>query len=414
MKFILRMGIAVTLLFLIFSFQTRASFSDIQSHKYKKAIEFLQEQGIFKGYPDFTFRPEALMTRAEVVTVLIAQQYKELTPKNCFTDVQATAWYSLYVCKAQELGITKGYSNGSFQPGKTVSFTEALVMLQRAYKISIEIAEGPPWFLESVRSASAMNIIPLDVDGFGMPFTRGQMADMLTRFLKFQEGKLDEYLISFENSIGLTYESIASMQDYREYWKATIRTPSEATEMEFSRMGGKREVAYAFFEEFKNFYGLKDPQNELVVISGGNALEPVEAQEDITFHQRYRGIPVEDARAEVEIDYGTIVHVTATLLPNLDVKITPEITQVQAEKAALESTSGLYPNTTFLIDNETALGHTKLVIFHEGIYRRDKKYPTRLAWKMHVKRIDANPPSFFVFVDAETGSILAVKYFGLL
>lgn len=180
------------------AFAAHITFSDIENHKYKAAIEFLQRNHVVNGYDDGTFRPDAEINRAELLTIIIGQNYSDLRPKRCFPDVKWSAWYSKFVCKGKELGIVSGYKDGTFQPNKNVNFVEALTVLLRAYKIPVDTA-GKVWYEDSLRQGREMNIIPPDIKSNDAEITRGQMAEIMMRFmiqLVYDEslcsGKLDE------------------------------------------------------------------------------------------------------------------------------------------------------------------------------------------------------------------------------
>ncbi|PJE63211.1 hypothetical protein COU88_00720, partial [Candidatus Roizmanbacteria bacterium CG10_big_fil_rev_8_21_14_0_10_39_6] len=171
-----------------------AAFPDTEGHRYEEAIDFLFERGIVAGYPDGTFGPDNTLNRAELLTIIMGSRFENLPAKSCFTDIGRRKWFAPYVCKALELGYISGYPDGKYRPGQDANLVEALIIMQRAFDIDVNTTDGPYWFEESVRTASGMNIIPNDGLHFAMYITRGQMAEMMTRMIKFQEGTLDEYL----------------------------------------------------------------------------------------------------------------------------------------------------------------------------------------------------------------------------
>jgi len=52
-----------------------------------------------------------------------------------------------------------------------------------------------------------MNFIPLDFFEFNQKMNRGQMADLITRIMKSEEGVLDDYLGDLKN-ITIEYEDL--------------------------------------------------------------------------------------------------------------------------------------------------------------------------------------------------------------
>ncbi|PIQ77384.1 hypothetical protein COV82_04710 [Candidatus Peregrinibacteria bacterium CG11_big_fil_rev_8_21_14_0_20_46_8] len=194
-----------------------AAFPDTTGHKYREAIDFVQSRGIVDGYPDGTYRPDKTMNRAEMLTIIVGSRFENLQGADCFPDVKRADWFAPFVCKGKELGVVVGYPDGTFQPARTVTFVEALIMLQRAYDIPVN-TDGV-WYEDSVRKASAANIIPLDVAAFDMPFTRGHMAELTTRLLKEREGNLEEYLDD-KIDFAVSYEDIQNGVNVEREWSA--------------------------------------------------------------------------------------------------------------------------------------------------------------------------------------------------
>lgn len=184
--------------------------SDIQNHDYKEAIEFISSRDIVQGYSDGTYKPDQTINRAELLKVvlesnLVTDYLETFSSQECFSDVPANSWFTKYVCAAKEEEIVQGYEDGTFRPEKAVSFVEALKIMTIAYGLPYP-ASSEAWYKESVNDASEKQIIPPDTIAFDQPFTRGQMAEMLARLIKFNEGTLDEYLEEDETS--LTFEDI--------------------------------------------------------------------------------------------------------------------------------------------------------------------------------------------------------------
>jgi len=190
-----------------------AAFSDVpNSHRYFDAISFVNSEGIVQGYDDGTYKPEIPLNRAEMLKIIVESKYtpSEFDPfmnQPCFNDIDPTQWYTKYVCFAKDQGIVQGYSDGSFKPAQIVNFVEALKITEKGYG-SIA-TEGTPWYKNYVDEASADNLIPLDVTAFNNYFTRGQMAEMITRFVKEGDGSLDTYLGDISGIVN-DYNTIAS------------------------------------------------------------------------------------------------------------------------------------------------------------------------------------------------------------
>jgi hypothetical protein len=85
------------------------------------------------GYGDYTFRPDAKVTRAEIVTMIIkAAKYKINTNTTAPTDLSSSHWAYDYIMTAKRLGIMNGYANGTFVPNGYATRAEACKMILRS------------------------------------------------------------------------------------------------------------------------------------------------------------------------------------------------------------------------------------------------------------------------------------------
>jgi hypothetical protein len=184
---------------------------DVPEHKYADAIFFIYNNGIVQGYEDGSYKPDQNINRAELLKIVVESKYNNefeaYQNMNCFSDVYSDAWYAKYVCFAQDMNLVEGYNDGSFRPANNINFVEALkiVMIGMGY----DYEAGYPWYRNIVEMASENNFIPLDIDMFDDMLKRGQMAEMITRIMKYQAGELDEYLGAMSDA-RITYEMLES------------------------------------------------------------------------------------------------------------------------------------------------------------------------------------------------------------
>ncbi len=100
-------------------------FTDVpQDHWAWQYIETAYEQGLVKGFPDKTFKPEDPATRAGAITILM-RDHPSNTPGTPFTDVSPDHWAYPYIMTAKNAGIVRGYSDGTFRPERLVTRAEA-------------------------------------------------------------------------------------------------------------------------------------------------------------------------------------------------------------------------------------------------------------------------------------------------
>lgn len=100
---------------------------------YTGAIEFLVAQGVLPG-GGISFGVDEPATRAFVVDLVLAALGDSHFPphQGHFSDVLAGAWYAPMVERAYELGIARGYPDGTFRPDGTLTRQEAVAFLMRA------------------------------------------------------------------------------------------------------------------------------------------------------------------------------------------------------------------------------------------------------------------------------------------
>lgn len=126
----------------------------------------LQDRGGIEGYADKTFRPDALMNRAELakIAVWVARE-SGVIPKDkmtatgvVFSDIASDAWYYDYVALAVEAGIFEGYKDksgkltGAFGPNDFVTRAQAAKVFKIAANVPYQIMPKAP-FLDIPRSA---------------------------------------------------------------------------------------------------------------------------------------------------------------------------------------------------------------------------------------------------------------------
>ena len=126
-------------------------FSDVASGAwYAQAVNYLASKGILEGYPDGTFKPNAPITRAEFAT--IALRFDELEPAedDAFPDIEGH-WAEDFINSAAKKGWVNGYEDGTFRPQAKITRAEVVVIVNRMLdrKIKLEnIPEGIRQFVD--------------------------------------------------------------------------------------------------------------------------------------------------------------------------------------------------------------------------------------------------------------------------
>lgn len=132
------LALVLTFAMMISTVAMAATFADIdESSPYAEATAVLADLGILKGYEDGTFGPDKVITRAEVVAVVnrlqgLSDAAKAAGGATQYTDVAATEWYAGDVNLATQMGIISGDGNGLFRPNDQVKYEEAVKMVVAA------------------------------------------------------------------------------------------------------------------------------------------------------------------------------------------------------------------------------------------------------------------------------------------
>lgn len=107
------------------------SFTDVSnSYWAKDFIAALAANGIIKGFPDNTFRPEDPVTRAQFAA-MVSNAFTRAggRPAISFRDVSSNYWAKSAIDKAYETGFLSGYPGNEFRPEQRIPREQVLVSL---------------------------------------------------------------------------------------------------------------------------------------------------------------------------------------------------------------------------------------------------------------------------------------------
>ncbi len=172
-----------------------APFTDVTAaHPNADAIFYVKAQGIVEGYADGTFKPNAVINRAEFTKIIVGASFEpgdadcgqtwgsERGMGSPFVDVRGSDWFSNPVCRAYMEGVVTGYGNGLFKPAAQINFVEAAKILALSFDIAAPgMAQDDAWYKPYVTSLERANAIPTSITGLDQAITRGEMAEMIYR-----------------------------------------------------------------------------------------------------------------------------------------------------------------------------------------------------------------------------------------
>ncbi|MEI6309183.1 MAG: PQQ-binding-like beta-propeller repeat protein [bacterium] len=173
------------------------------------SIASLVQRGVLRGYPDGTFRPAGLVTRAEFAKMFVLSFGMKPAEGShvSFPDVPTQHWAYGFIESAVVYGLIQGYPDGSFKPEGKVTMAEGLAMIVRARRFAlvapqnlylrergaIRLLSSADWYFLYAGTAFAQGILrnedphltePIQggaVVPFNDPTTRAQVAVLLDR-----------------------------------------------------------------------------------------------------------------------------------------------------------------------------------------------------------------------------------------
>jgi len=166
----------------------------------------LKARGVLDGYPGGDLGLERTLSRAEASKLLVEAlaigrvgTQEAGAVANRFADVSSSHWAFSYVQIAYEVGLIRGYGDGSFRPENRVTKAEFMVLISRMYKAlggrleeDYDPAEtarlGPEWALREIWPAKQLRGVfseaGLLADTLEDPISRREAISLLYRVMK--------------------------------------------------------------------------------------------------------------------------------------------------------------------------------------------------------------------------------------
>ncbi|MGD0152609.1 MAG: S-layer homology domain-containing protein [Thermacetogeniaceae bacterium] len=209
---------ALSVLFL-FSFFSRgvasaANIKDIAGHWAVVEIQKAIATGYVKGYPDGRFKPDAGVTRAEFVAMVVsAFQVANEQDQHTLKDVRQQDWFDESVKSALAAGFVSGYPDGTFKPQKAVNRQEAACLLAKLLKLNGEgnlrfsdTSQIDNWAKPSVSSLIAKEIMAGYPDKTFRPkktITRAEAVVIINNALASQFTPVTDQLQVTDNTVNV-------------------------------------------------------------------------------------------------------------------------------------------------------------------------------------------------------------------
>lgn len=196
-----------------------ADFTDIKKDPYlEEAIGVLSSYEIIQGYPDNNFKPDRIVTRAEMAKVVtVAAGYYEYSKNmtSVYEDMHGH-WAESYVELADVLGIVKGISPTTYGPDNKIKFEEAYTMILRLLGYNDESLVGS-WPSNYHDKALELNLFE-NIDADTEFASRRDISIML--FNAFDKNLVT---VKENNTISITNKTLISKLGKIETKEVTIR-----------------------------------------------------------------------------------------------------------------------------------------------------------------------------------------------
>ncbi len=167
--------------------------NDVQD-KVAQVFNTSDDVSYVQGYPDNTFKPYGLLTRAEasvIINNLLKEQSSNVENSSKFTDVNASDWYFKYVSNLTQKGIINGYSDGTFKPNANITRAEMVALVVKAIGLSGEYTSffsdtKGSWAENAIAIANAQGWVNGYSDGTFKPnanITRAEVTVLMNRVM---------------------------------------------------------------------------------------------------------------------------------------------------------------------------------------------------------------------------------------
>ncbi|NJK61341.1 MAG: S-layer homology domain-containing protein [Synechococcaceae cyanobacterium SM2_3_1] len=151
-----------------------ATFYDTNGHWAEAYIDALSNNGVLNGFPDGTFRPDQLVTRAQFATIVnTAFRLPRSSGFVAFRDLPPNHWAADAVSTATANNLVAGFPDGTFRPEEAVTRTQTWVVLVNGLgNVSLPVGQPatlfqryrdaatiPNWALSQVATADQAQLI---------------------------------------------------------------------------------------------------------------------------------------------------------------------------------------------------------------------------------------------------------------
>ena len=177
-------------------------FSDITDNYTATAVETLRLMGVLDGYGDGTFRPNAVLTRAQFCKMAVyamdgSSELGRYSTVTIFPDVKPSLWAASYINMADKKGVIAGFADGKFKPNQTVTAGQAVTILMRGLGYKDENMGGvwPQGYMAEAQTCGLLK--STGITSAYSALTRGQTAKLFLNLFEAKRGTGEGAVVLF-------------------------------------------------------------------------------------------------------------------------------------------------------------------------------------------------------------------------
>jgi hypothetical protein len=219
---ILLLTLAIVILFSI-EVQAGSALSDITSNWATKPIEALTNKGVINGYPDGTFKPDQPITRAEFAKLVTRTFHYQPAEQGYFSDT-TDSWAKAFISSVVQHKVMHSFPDGTFKPQQLLSRAQVATMMTRIIQLgkpeekynkwpaSFSDVPTTNWAFQNIEIVNKLGLFPTSYKNEFHPeqmVTRAESAWMLEAAsnLVISKGKItsvspDTGLVNVKNASG--------------------------------------------------------------------------------------------------------------------------------------------------------------------------------------------------------------------
>ena len=148
---------------------------------YQKALALCSSLGIISGFEDGSVRPDEKVTRAQMASIVLRMLAMNGTSpyQGIFSDVADTHWAASQIQSAYEAKIVSGMGDGTFAPDAEVTYAQVIVMLVNAMNYQDDAEYYGGWQQGYIKEAGELGLLKSASGSADVPSDRGVVIKMV-------------------------------------------------------------------------------------------------------------------------------------------------------------------------------------------------------------------------------------------